>query len=114
MVAISPDVAEEPGLVENIKTLLTRASAALYSATRQRAFLRSVRILVPRTWTGEYGAVAATAESQETAEVVVAAAHPAYGESPFTVQYGECGQPGEHVHLTPFFLTHLVIFWQIL
>ena len=27
--------------------------------------------------------------------------NPAYGDSPYTSQYGECGAGGEYIHLTP-------------
>ena len=50
VVAISPEEEENPNLVESIKDLLTKASAELYGATRQRAYFKEVTILVPQTW----------------------------------------------------------------
>ena len=40
VVAISPEEEENPDLVESIKDLLTKASAELYGATRQRAYFK--------------------------------------------------------------------------
>ena len=30
----------------------------------------------------------------------------AYGDNPYTLQSGDCGQPGDHIHLTPWYVTH--------
>merc|ERR550519_2592744 len=50
VVAVSPEEAEDPALVEAIKELFTSASAELYGATRQRAFFKEVTILLPQSW----------------------------------------------------------------
>ena len=85
VVAISPEEEENPNLVESIKDLLTKASSELYGATRQRAYFKSVTILVPQTWNLDE-AEAAVDETYDDAEFRVAPSNPAYGHNPYTVQ----------------------------
>ena len=40
----------------------------------------------------------------KTADVRVAPAGSTYGDIPYTVQSGGCGQPGEFIHMTPDYL----------
>jgi len=102
-VAISPEEEENPDLVESIKDLLTKASAELYGATRQRAYFKDVTILVPQTWNLDE-AEAAVDETFEDAEFRVAPSNPAYGHNPYTIQNRECGEPGDFTHLTSWFV----------
>ena len=83
--AISPEEEENPNLVESIKDLLTKASAELYGATRQRAYFKEVTILVPQTWNLDE-AEAAVDETFKDAEFRVAPSNPAYGHNPYTIQ----------------------------
>ena len=85
VVAISPEEEENPDLVDSIKDLLTKASAELYGATRQRAYFRSVTILVPQTWNLDE-AEPAVDETYDDAEFRVAPSNPAYGHNPYTIQ----------------------------
>ena len=85
VVAISPEEEENPNLVESIKDLLTKASAELYGATRQRAFFKDVTILVPQSWSLD-DTEAAVDETFEDAEFRVAPSNPAYGHNPYTIQ----------------------------
>ena len=85
VVAISPEEEENPYLVESIKDLLTKTSSELYGATRQRAYFKSVTILVPQTWNLDE-AEAAVDETYDDAEFRVALSNPAYGHNPYTVQ----------------------------
>lgn len=46
--------------------MITEASSTLYTATRQRAFIGSVQILIPQTWDmGRAGYIRSTWESYE-------------------------------------------------
>ena len=89
VVAISPEEEENPNLVESIKDLMTKASGELYGATRQRAYFKSVTILVPQTWNMDE-AEAAVDENYDYAEFRVAPSNPAYGHNPYTVQVRLC------------------------
>merc|ERR1719500_1236675 len=103
VVAVSPEEEENPDLVESIKDLLTKASAELYGATRQRAYFKEVTILVPQTWNLDE-AEAAVDETFKDAEFRVAPSNPAYGHNPYTIQNKECGEPGDFTHLTSWFV----------
>ena len=85
VVAISPEEEENPDLVESIKDLLTKASAELYGATRQRAYFKEVTILVPQTWNLDE-AEPAVDETFKDADFRVAPSNPAYGHNPYTIQ----------------------------
>ena len=37
---------------------------------------------------------------------MIADQNPVYGDNPYTVQYGKCGEPGSYIHLTPGYLTN--------
>ena len=103
VVAVSPEEAEDPALVEAIKELFTSASAELYGATRQRAFFKEVTILVPQSWSLE-SAEPSVDETFEDAEFRVGPANPVYGHNPYTVQNRDCGDPGDFTHLTSWFV----------
>ena len=62
--------------------------------------------MVPQSWS--YPASPAVKETLETAEIVVDQPNTAYGDNPYTLQSGDCGQPGDHIHLTAWYLTHLL------
>ena len=40
-------------------------------------------------------------ESVDTARVIVGPQNPAYGDVPYTLQPGLCGQEADYIHLTP-------------
>merc|ERR1712226_897879 len=105
LVAISPQEPENADLIESIKELFTSASAELYWATRHRAFFKSVTILVPESWSMVVDEQA-VAETVEMAEFRVAPSNPVYGNNPYTVQNGECGDAGDFTHLTSWFVAN--------
>ena len=85
VVAISPEEEENPNLVQSIKDLLTKASAELYGATRQRAYFKEVTILLPKTWNLDE-VEPAVDKTYADAEFRVAPSNPAYGHNPYTEQ----------------------------
>ena len=52
VIAVSPNIdkSRAEDILGNIKTVVGRASTVLYRATRERAYFRSVHILIPQTW----------------------------------------------------------------
>merc|ERR1719239_764241 len=102
VIAVSPEEAEDPALVESIKKLFTSASAELYGATRQRAFFKEVTILVPQSWS--IASEPSVDETFEDAEFRVGPSNPVYGHNPYTVQNRDCGDPGDFTHLTSWFV----------
>ncbi|XP_033007553.1 calcium-activated chloride channel regulator 1-like [Lacerta agilis] len=106
VIAINPATAEDNNIVDNIKDMLKEASAYLFNATEQRFYFKSVKVIIPLTWAAktEYGRV--TTESYDKADVIVAEPYLKYGDDPYTLQYGGCGEQGRYIHFTPNFLTN--------
>ncbi|XP_076809993.1 calcium-activated chloride channel regulator 3A-1-like [Clavelina lepadiformis] len=103
VIAINPEIAEDPKIIDGIKSIMTDASSVLFKATDNRAYFGEITILVPEKWTtGTYKA--ARNESYGKAGILVASANPKHGDEPYTMQYGECGEPGEYIHITPDFI----------
>ncbi|KAI9556636.1 hypothetical protein GHT06_016426 [Daphnia sinensis] len=102
VVAISPDVQPDGAadLLYNIRRIITEASADLYTATRQRSYIESVRILIPQTWVN-VAANVSTWETFQDAEIQIDHPNWKYGDLPYTVQLGGCGDPGQYIHWTP-------------
>ncbi|XP_057373421.1 calcium-activated chloride channel regulator 4-like [Daphnia carinata] len=102
VVAISPDVQPDQAadLLYNIQRIITEASADLYTATRQRSFIKSVQILIPQTWVNTTSN-ASTWETFQDAEIQIDLPNWKYGDKPYTVQLGGCGEPGQYIHWTP-------------
>ncbi|XP_076032605.1 calcium-activated chloride channel regulator 1-like [Oratosquilla oratoria] len=110
VVAISEEVEEDMRIIENIKQMFIDGSDSLYTATRAHTFFREVSIVVPSTWTqmDEYeNATDAGEEWTAQGDIVVDKASPIYGDNPYTLQLGECGDPGEFIHLTPDYVTNM-------
>merc|ERR1719153_917820 len=84
LVAISPDVPEDPTMIENLKMLFTKASEELFKATRNRAYMRNVKILLPSNW--NYAAASSVDEHLTNAEFRILPENPAYGDNPYTLQ----------------------------
>ena len=100
VVGISPDVPESQETIDNIKHLLTEASRELFIATRNRAYFKQVKILLPKTWSMAYDQDL-EGEIYEDAEVRVDRPNPVYADAPYTVRGAECGDPGSYIHFTP-------------
>ena len=103
LVSVSPDIpATDSGAVlENIKDWLTLGSRDLYKATKGWAFIQTVKILVPAEWEDVTGDVStAFHETHEDAEIRVEYDHSVYKNSPFTLQTGGCGEPGEYTQVS--------------
>ncbi|KAM3915688.1 LOW QUALITY PROTEIN: calcium-activated chloride channel regulator 1-like [Leptodactylus fuscus] len=103
VIAINPGLPENVQIIEKIKAMLNEATHYLYNATQNRLFIRSAKILLPMTWTkGNYSK--RKTETYDKADVIVANPYLKYGEDPYTLQYGSCGEPARYIHFTPNFL----------
>ncbi|XP_018012882.1 calcium-activated chloride channel regulator 1 [Hyalella azteca] len=89
------------GLEESLQA----ASTTISTATRSWASLRSVSVLVPRSWTPSVcplllGITEAENESWDTANIrVTTAQHPRYGMRPWTQQSQGCGKQGDFIRV---------------
>ncbi|NP_001267590.1 chloride channel accessory 1 gene 2 L homeolog precursor [Xenopus laevis] len=104
VIAINPGLRENFKIIENIQNMIKDATPYLFSATRNRVYIRSVKILIPITWPNKNYTKART-ETYDKADVIIASPHVKFGDDPYTLQYGGCGEPGKYIHMTPdFFL----------
>jgi len=102
LISISPDV-PDPGdginqMVENIEKWVTEGSKNLFSASQGWAYFNNVYILLPTSWASYPNATAAT-DVHEDAQIRVEPTHAIYGDSPFTLQTGECGDQGDYIQV---------------
>ncbi|XP_078264018.1 calcium-activated chloride channel regulator 1-like [Rhinoraja longicauda] len=104
VIAINPGLPEDENLILKIQDMVTSASTFLYTATKQRAYFRDVKILLPITWTTKPHYQKPTTQSYEKADVIIADSHMKFGDDPYTLQYGRCGERGRYIHFTPNFL----------
>ncbi|XP_069594073.1 calcium-activated chloride channel regulator 1-like [Ranitomeya imitator] len=102
VIAIHPEVPEDVVLIEKIQKMVKEATRELFNATRQRLYIKSGKILIPKTWSRSYKN--RTRERYEKADVVIAKSFLRTGDAPYTKQYGGCGEKGQYIHLTPNFL----------
>uniref|UniRef100_A0A8C6WBK9 VWFA domain-containing protein n=1 Tax=Nannospalax galili TaxID=1026970 RepID=A0A8C6WBK9_NANGA len=104
VIAINPSVPEDEKLIQSIKEIVTEASTYLFQATKGRFYFRNVSILIPTTWTSKPEYLMPKQETYDHADVIVADPHLKYGDDPYTLQYGQCGDQGQYIHFTPNFL----------
>ncbi|XP_034356317.1 calcium-activated chloride channel regulator 3A-1-like [Arvicanthis niloticus] len=104
IIAINPSVPENDRLIPSIKEMVTQASTYLFEASRGRVYFRNISILVPMTWKSKSEYLVPRRESYHKADVIIAKPHLKYGDDPYTLQYGQCGDRGQYIHFTPNFL----------
>ncbi|XP_070557872.1 calcium-activated chloride channel regulator 1-like [Ptychodera flava] len=104
LIAIADDVKENATLLENLQEILTGASGALYRATKQRAFFKEITILLPNTWSNDLVNVEAASEIFDAANIIVTKHENVGRETPYTNQFGSCGEKAEYIHLTDKFI----------
>ncbi|XP_073674204.1 calcium-activated chloride channel regulator 1-like [Garra rufa] len=103
VISISSRVPQDNTLIDKIKEMVTEGSLYLYEALDKKVYFKEATILVPPQWNSKDFTKART-ESFEKAKIRIDNPNPAYGDEPYTNQYGECGAEGEYIHFTPNFL----------
>ncbi|KAM8930570.1 calcium-activated chloride channel regulator 1-like [Pelodytes ibericus] len=104
IIAINPLLEEDVKIIEKIQDMVKEATHYLFSATKRRLFIKSAKILIPKTWSRQENYNRRKTESYDQADVIIASPYLKYGDDPYTLQYGGCGEPGRYIHLTPTFL----------
>ncbi|XP_018408515.1 PREDICTED: epithelial chloride channel protein-like [Nanorana parkeri] len=104
VIAIHPAVPENETMIEKVKLMIKEATQDLFNATKQRLFIRSIKILIPLTWSQKATYGTRSREKYETAHVIIANTLLNIGDGPYTRQYGGCREQGRFIHLTPNFL----------
>lgn len=84
---------------------MTKASKYLYTATRQRAFFKEIKILLPSSWSNDALYAVPTTENLAFADVILTDPIRGKRSLPLTRSYDGCGKQGVHVLLTKEFLT---------
>ncbi|XP_067221357.1 calcium-activated chloride channel regulator 1-like isoform X2 [Chanodichthys erythropterus] len=102
-IAISSRVRQDNTLIDKIKDMVTKGSIHLHQALDKKVYFKEATILVPPHWNSKDFTKART-ESYEKANIRIDNANPAYGDEPYTLQYGECGAEAQFIHFTPNFL----------
>ncbi|XP_078506549.1 calcium-activated chloride channel regulator family member 3-like [Lissotriton helveticus] len=105
VIAINPALPEDRKIIDNIKNMMTEASAYLFTATQRRAYFKNIKILIPLTWSHNSSYSRAKTELFDKADAIVADPFLKYGDDPYTLEYGGCGEPGKYIHFTPNFRT---------
>ncbi|XP_041063773.1 calcium-activated chloride channel regulator 1-like [Carcharodon carcharias] len=110
LIAIHPGIQYNDKIIKNIQEIMTEASSYLHRATKQQVYFSDVKILLPQTWPVSASSVhRPTTESYEKAKVIIAEPYLKYGDDPYTLQYGGCGEKGRYIHLTPNFILNSLI-----
>ncbi|KAJ8031577.1 Calcium-activated chloride channel regulator 4A [Holothuria leucospilota] len=108
VVAISPQVPEDEQLITRITEVFTDFSDYLYEVSRQRTYLKEVRILIPTTWAEDPNYESAVSERFEESDIRIDFP-PEEGNLPnknlpYTNKPTFCGSQGFYIHLTPEYL----------
>ncbi|KAM7162904.1 calcium-activated chloride channel regulator 1-like [Macrochelys suwanniensis] len=104
VIAINPGLPEDHNIIRNIQDMVKEASSYLFNATKQRFFFKAVKIIIPLHWLPKPEYLSVKTESYDKADVIVANPFLKYGDDPYTLQYGGCGEKGRYIHFTPDFL----------
>uniref|UniRef100_A0A8C2CXM8 Calcium-activated chloride channel N-terminal domain-containing protein n=1 Tax=Cyprinus carpio TaxID=7962 RepID=A0A8C2CXM8_CYPCA len=103
VIAISSRVPQDNTLIDKINDMVSEGSLYLYEALDKKVYFKQATILVPPQWNSKDFTKART-ESYVKAKIIIDKANPAYGDEPYTNQYGECGAEGQYIHFTPNFI----------
>ncbi|XP_063138301.1 calcium-activated chloride channel regulator 4 isoform X2 [Rattus norvegicus] len=104
IIAIDPAVSEDVTIIDQIKDMVTKASAYLFEATEKRFFFKNVSILIPENWTNSDQYRRPKQESYKHADIKVAPPALQGRDEPYTRQFTKCGKKAEYIHFTPDFV----------
>ncbi|PKU48328.1 endophilin-b1 isoform x4 [Limosa lapponica baueri] len=104
VVAIDPQVPEDPNIILNTMNMIKSASNHLFEMTKHRFFFKSVKIIIPKTWKKNTKYSRLKTESYDKADVIIGDHYMKHVDDPYTLQYGGCKEKGQYIHFTPNFL----------
>ena len=89
-------------MIEGIKKTFIATNQELFHASRKRAYIKSLTVILPLTWnTLRTDQTKGGGESYTDADIRVDIANPLYGYIPYTLRGPRCGELGEYIHTTP-------------
>ncbi|KAL3846502.1 hypothetical protein ACJMK2_017482, partial [Sinanodonta woodiana] len=84
------------------RDIITNASRLLFTATKHRAYIRNVTVIIPKTWSRSLeGNVISKPSSLDSEYILIDIPSNKYGRDPYVEGVVECGKPGRYMHLTP-------------
>lgn len=89
------------------QTLFSRASLFLFNSTKNSLYFKEVTIVVPPTWSSHPDYEVLPGNFFSNAHVRIDLPNPEFKDTPYTLQPGSCGEQGQYIHLTPWFLKEL-------
>ncbi|XP_068950621.1 calcium-activated chloride channel regulator 1 [Petaurus breviceps papuanus] len=101
VIAIDPTLPEDDKLIQDIKDMVSDASTYLYKATERRFYFKEISILIPTTWQPKPDYEKPKLETYKNADIIIEVPNPPGNDVPRTDQFGQCGDVGERIHLTP-------------
>ncbi|XP_044530783.1 calcium-activated chloride channel regulator 1-like [Gracilinanus agilis] len=101
VIAIDPDVPEDEKLIQQITDVISEASTYLYGATEKRFYFKAISILIPKTWKPKSDYERPKLETYKNADIIIEVPNPPGNDIPRTDQFGQCGERGKRIHLTP-------------
>ncbi|XP_063727352.1 uncharacterized protein LOC134854903 isoform X14 [Symsagittifera roscoffensis] len=114
LIAINDEILPSQDFLDGIERTWIDFSEALFNSTGRRAYFNQVVVSLPSTWdhfnfsnissTSEFSS-ASSKQGIDWANVIVSERNPSFADAPYTKQTGECGEPGEYIHLTEKFVT---------
>ncbi|XP_075247263.1 uncharacterized protein LOC142340535 isoform X34 [Convolutriloba macropyga] len=114
LIGVSDDVVPSQKFLDGLERTLADFSDNLFNSTKRRAYLNQITVALPPTWdhfnfsnissTTEFP-TATSKQTIEWANIIVGGQNPSYSDAPYTRQTGECGEPGDYIHLTEKFVT---------
>uniref|UniRef100_A0A4X2LP83 Calcium-activated chloride channel regulator 1 n=1 Tax=Vombatus ursinus TaxID=29139 RepID=A0A4X2LP83_VOMUR len=89
------------GFLLSTQDMVSEASTYLYEATEKRFYFKGVSILIPKTWQTKPDYEPPKLETYKNADILIEVPNPPGNDVPRTDQFGQCGEMGERIHLTP-------------
>ena len=86
---------------------MSRGSSELFYATEGLAYIDSVNILLPSTWTNKFNGTVTSEYFYDDGDIRINTYNPLYMDNPYTFQPGNCYERGKYIHLTPEFIMNL-------
>ncbi|XP_061184026.1 calcium-activated chloride channel regulator 4-like [Saccostrea echinata] len=101
VVGVHDSVPDNPATLQKLKTIFTKASKVLYTATRKRAYFKKIFFILPSSWASRPEYKPSTSVTLTGADIIFSAPRGATRRSfSHTRSYVGCGHQAFHTQLT--------------